>query len=101
MAKIVAAKSVADYLQRYYKKDKMTSTLLSTYEDTYREKGYICTSHHDNILGEFIFWPTAPKWAKVEPEYTCNNPHGGECVWFDCKNCDYKKQVIFPEPIPQ
>lgn len=58
--KIVEAKSVKDYLERYYKKARMTDTLLESYEEEYAEYGYVCTSHHDNIIGEFIAWPKYP-----------------------------------------
>ena len=58
--KIVEAESIADYLNRYYKKDRMTPTLQASYEAEFRNRGYICTSHHDNILGEFIAWPHHP-----------------------------------------
>jgi hypothetical protein len=58
--KIVEAESIADYLDRYYKKDRLTPTLLQTYTENFTEHGYICTSHHDNILGEFIAWPYHP-----------------------------------------
>lgn len=61
MARIVEAKNVADYLQRYYKKNRMTDTLLDTYTKELEEFGYVCTSHHDNITGEFIAWPHYPK----------------------------------------
>ena len=64
MPKIVEADSVADYLDRYYKKDRMTPTLLSTYERELERDGYVCTSHHDNVTGEFICWPKLPRWAE-------------------------------------
>ena len=54
--KFVEAESVKDYLNRYYKKDRFTDTLLSSYEEELAKYGYVCTSHHDNILGEFIGW---------------------------------------------
>ena len=52
--RIVEADNIADYLNRYYKKDRITPTLLQTYTEIFNEHGYISTSHHDNILGEFI-----------------------------------------------
>lgn len=54
--KEVKAKSVADYLNKYYKKSRMTDTLLESYEQRLKEDGYVCTSRHDNVLGEFIRW---------------------------------------------
>lgn len=60
MVKIVKAKSVKDYLDRYYKKNRVTNTLLKSYEKEYKEYGYICTSYHDNVTGEFIAWPYYP-----------------------------------------
>ena len=58
--RIVAAESVKDYLERYYKKSRWTPTLLDTYEKEFAESGYVCTSHHDNVTGEFIAWPFYP-----------------------------------------
>jgi len=58
--RIVEAESVEDYLDRYYKKDRMTDTLLESYEKEYKENGYVCTSHHDNVTGDFIAWPSYP-----------------------------------------
>lgn len=63
--KIVEADSVADYLQKYYKQDRLKDidsisgegTLLRFYEIDFECFGFICTSHHDNITGEFIAWP--------------------------------------------
>ena len=60
MPTIVKAKSVKDYLDRYYKKARMTPTLLDTYEKEYEKYGYVCTSSHDNVTGEFIAWPHYP-----------------------------------------
>jgi hypothetical protein len=60
MAQIVKAKSVKDYLNRYYKKSKMTDTLLQSYEEEYAQNGFVCTSHHDNVTGEFIVWSGNP-----------------------------------------
>ena len=64
MVKIVEASSVSDYLDRYYKKSRMTDTLLATYEQEFKEDGYVCTSHFDNITGEFIAWPFWPEDAR-------------------------------------
>ncbi len=54
--KIVEAKSVQDYLERYYKKSRWTPTLVDSYVAEYKRDGYICTSRHDNVTGEFILW---------------------------------------------
>lgn len=62
--RIVKAKSVADYLRRYYRKERMTDTLLQTYTEEFAQHGYVCTSEHDNITGEFICWPVLPEWAR-------------------------------------
>ncbi|MGE5860306.1 MAG: hypothetical protein ACM34J_07115 [Ignavibacteria bacterium] len=51
---IVEADSVEDYLNKYYKKDRMTDTMIETYTEELKEKGYICTSRHGNITGQFI-----------------------------------------------
>jgi len=57
MVRIVEATSIEDYLKRYCKKDRMTNTLLHTYEEEFKKYGYVCTSPHDNVVGEFIAWP--------------------------------------------
>lgn len=56
----VEANSIEDYLNRYYKRDRMTDTLVATYTREFEQDGYICTSHYDNITGEMIFWPAIP-----------------------------------------
>jgi hypothetical protein len=60
MVKIVKAESIEDYLNKYYKKDRRTPTLIEIYKEEYEKYGYVCTSHHDNVTGEFIAWPTYP-----------------------------------------
>jgi hypothetical protein len=62
MVKIVEAESVKDYLDKYYKKDRRTDTLLESYTEEYNKYGYVCTSQHDNVTGEFIAWPYYPKY---------------------------------------
>jgi hypothetical protein len=64
---IVKAKSVKDYLDRYYKKSRYTGrgeeyakSLFESYQADYDKHGYVCTSHHDNLMGEFIAWPFYP-----------------------------------------
>ena len=52
----VKADSVKDYLDKYYRKDRMTPTMLESYEEELATKGYVMTSHHDNITGEIIAW---------------------------------------------
>lgn len=64
--RIVKAASVADYLDRYYKRDRRTPTLLQTYTQEFEQDGYICTSPHDNIVGELIAWPSRKAIAKAE-----------------------------------
>lgn len=63
---IVKAKSVEDYLNRYYKKSRMTPTLLKSYQEEYDKYGYVCTSHHDNVTGEFIAWPEYPNMQPTD-----------------------------------
>ena len=58
--RIVEAESVQDYLSQYYKKSRTTETLLNSYEEEFAEFGCICTSHYDNVVGEFIAWPFYP-----------------------------------------
>ena len=64
---IVKAKSVEDYLDRYYKKSRYTGrgkeyaqVLLTSYQEEFERRGFVCTSHHDNVTGELIAWPTYP-----------------------------------------
>jgi hypothetical protein len=66
--RLVEADSVADYLTRYYKRERMTPTLLASYEAELAERGYVCTSHHDNVTGSFIAWPRLPEWATPEAD---------------------------------
>ena len=62
---IVEASSVEDYLNRYYKKDRLQSvdqaygegTMLRSYEIDFECFGYVHTSHYDNVTGEWICWP--------------------------------------------
>ncbi len=58
--RVVEAKNIADYLDRYYKRERRTSTLLGMYEDEFIREGYIDTSHHDNVTGSHIYWPNLP-----------------------------------------
>ena len=67
---VVEADSVLDYLIRYYKPERscpdpgdagpVRRSLLDMYKEEYNEDGYVCTSHHDNVTGRFIFWPHKP-----------------------------------------
>jgi hypothetical protein len=59
--RIVKARSVADYLRKYYKKDRMTTTLQASYEEKLKKWGFVCTGHYDNVTGEFIAWPHYPE----------------------------------------
>ena len=59
---IVKASSVKNYLDRYYKRDRMTPTLPDSYQEEFDERGFVCTSHHDNVTGEFIAWPDYPNY---------------------------------------
>lgn len=68
--KLVSADSVEDYLDRYYKHDRYkgrgseyASYLLDDYRSIFAERGYIMTSHFDNVTGADIFWPSMPDWA--------------------------------------
>jgi hypothetical protein len=62
--RVVEASSVENYLDRYYKPSRRTDTLLAFYEEELEEFGYVCTSHHDNVTGEFIAWPHLPDWIR-------------------------------------
>lgn len=70
---IVKARSVKDYLKKYYKRDRYTGrgkeyaqSLLESYQEEYKKRGYIVTSHHDNVVGEIIAWPFYPNYEKKE-----------------------------------
>ncbi len=70
--RIVKAKSVKDYLERYYKRDRYTgrgkeyaAVLLQSYEEEFKRRGYVVTSHRDNVIGEIIAWPTYPGYKKL------------------------------------
>ena len=76
--KIVKAKSVKDYLDKYYRKSRITPTLLKSYQAEYDKRGYVCTSHHDNVTGEFIAWPFYPN---NESRCTCADHQGGPCAF--------------------
>lgn len=64
---IVRAKSVEEYLDKYYKQNRYkgrgeeyAKVLLNSYKSEYKERGYVCTSHHDNVTGKLIAWPKYP-----------------------------------------
>lgn len=63
--RIVEAESIQDYLTRYYRPDRMTDTLQASYEEELQKNGYVCTSWHDNVTGQFIAWPHYPPSALV------------------------------------
>jgi len=78
--RIVKAKSVEDYLERYYKRGRYTGrgkenemALLESYQNDYANDGYVCTSHHDNVIGEFIAWPFYPGHKEVDHDSITNN----------------------------
>ena len=72
--RIVEATSVEDYLNRYYKKTRFIPELLDSYREDFERDGYVCTSHHDNVIGEFIAWPFYPHVLPggYERSTTCN-----------------------------
>jgi hypothetical protein len=58
---VTDVKTVEEYLNRYYKPDRYKGRgeeyekiLLESYKKEFKEKGYVCTSHHDNVTGKFI-----------------------------------------------
>ena len=65
MPQIVEASSVADYLHRYYKQDRLANvdraygdgTLRRFYEIDFECFGFVSTSGYDNVTGRFIAWP--------------------------------------------
>lgn len=59
--RVVEAKSVSDYLDRYYKRERRSPILLDKYEEEYIREGYVHTSHHDNVIGAHIYWPNLPE----------------------------------------
>ena len=75
--RIVEADSVEDYLNRYYKKDRMTPTLVETYKEELERYGYVSTSHHDNVTGEFIAWPSMDAIEKYHEAALRSKTKGG------------------------
>jgi len=54
-------KTVAEFLARYYKKDRYTGRgeeyaagLLASYQDDFNTLGVCWASHHDNVTGEIV-----------------------------------------------
>lgn len=71
--RVVEAESIADYLSRYYKPDRITATLQRAYEIELEVYGFVVTSHYDNVTGGWIAWPRFEEWSegvneKVERE---------------------------------
>jgi hypothetical protein len=64
---IVEAESVADYLKRYYKPDRLASTgfevLRRSYEIELEVYGFVVTSHYDSVAGGLIAWPHFEEWT--------------------------------------
>ena len=65
--RIVEASSIKDYLDKYHKRDRYTGRgaeyaeyLLQSYQEEFERRGYVVTSHHDNVTGEIIAWPHYP-----------------------------------------
>lgn len=59
----VEADSIADFLERYYRKrryrrhgDEDGAKLRTAYQKEFEKFGYVLTSRHDNITGEMIAW---------------------------------------------
>jgi hypothetical protein len=50
----VQADSVADFLNRYYRPDRMTPTLIEVYQKEVDRNGYTFISHHDSITGRIV-----------------------------------------------
>lgn len=79
--KVVKAKSVEDYLDKYYKKSRYKErgkeyekVLLKSYKEEFARRGFVCTSHHENVTGEMIAWPYYPGNKTKNEEDT-----GGGC----------------------
>ena len=57
----VEAKSVEDFLQKFYKPQRYTgrgldyaTILLHSYETDVKEQGFCIISHHDNVTGRVV-----------------------------------------------
>ena len=57
----VKAKSVEDFLDKYYKPDRYTKrgiqyalSLLESYKESFIKNGYCLISHHDSVTGEIV-----------------------------------------------
>lgn len=72
--KIVNAENVNDYLQKYYKSERLNKDIIESYNNDFKENGFVCTSRFDNITGEFIAWPF----------YVCED-NFGNLIDYQCK----------------
>lgn len=64
---VVEAESVADYLTRYYKPDRIDAAgfevLKRSYEIELEVYGFVVTSHYDSVTGGLIAWPKFEEWS--------------------------------------
>jgi len=112
------ADSVADFLDRYYKKDRYTgrgadyaAVLLASYTEQYEKEGFCYCSHHDSNTGEVAAWYGPEKAIAETPKvhsYTDETPdawndfiaamHSGEVVEIDEEMYFYWLEVLPPKP---
>lgn len=52
----VKADSIEDYLDLYYRKERVGDSLIRAYKKEFEKFGYVLTSKHDNITGAMISW---------------------------------------------
>lgn len=50
----VKADSVEDFVNKYYKKERLTNTMVETKEREFKNFGYCTISHHDSNTAKIV-----------------------------------------------
>lgn len=50
----VKANSVKDFVLKYYKKERLTNTMIETKEREFKNFGYCTISHHDSNTAKIV-----------------------------------------------
>ena len=84
----VRAKSLEDFLNRYYKHDrfrgrghKYTEELIRSHQSDFKEDGYDIISHHDSVTGRIVAYYGPPS----------------KCIEIDAR----QEKLFKPEPVKQ
>lgn len=51
---MVDAESVEDFINRYYRPERITDTLVDTYKERFNSEGFCFISHHDSRTGSIV-----------------------------------------------